>query len=63
VTIVNDESMRMLRQLYTCLNVQKVFTHTPKAGEIASDKAGKILLPAMYTRIMEHAVARIKDEL
>jgi hypothetical protein len=66
VTIINDESMRLTRQIDTCLNTAKIFTHTPKAQEItkATDEQGKkLLMPAMYSRILEYYSNQIVQDL
>lgn len=54
VTIVNDEEMKLMKQIDTCLNTQKL-----QSTQMSQPVNNKMLLPAMYLRILEHSVQRI----
>jgi hypothetical protein len=58
---MNDDRLRLTRQLDTCLNSQKILTHSPKQQEMTDSVVD--LIPAMYTRILEISTFKIKAEI
>lgn len=62
MTIVTDETMKMTRQIDTCLNLQKIFTHTPVRSEIEKLNY-KLKVPALYVKVLERSVKPIQDSI
>ena len=60
---MNDDHLRLTRQLDSCLNTQKVFLHTPKESEMKKKDFMKDLLPIMYIRILEQSSSRIQADI
>ena len=60
---MNDDQMRLTRQLDTCLNTHKIFLHTPKEQEMRKKDFMKDLLPIMYIRILEQSTSRIQADI
>jgi hypothetical protein len=52
---VNDESIPMIRELETALNLPKLFTHTPVRSQITQEKLAE-RIPALYLRVIEKSV-------
>lgn len=60
MTIVNDEAMKMTRQIDTCLNLAKIFTHTPQKADIEKKR---VQVPALYLRVFEKSLAPIQASI
>lgn len=62
MTIVNDETMKMTRELDTCLNLAKIFTHTPNKADIEK-KEKRLQIPSLYLKIFERSLTAIKSSI
>mmetsp|Transcript_965 Transcript_965/g.974 ORF Transcript_965/g.974 Transcript_965/m.974 type:complete len:203 (+) Transcript_965:361-969(+) len=54
VTIVNDETMRITRELDQALNLQKLFTNTPVKSQITQEKLAS-RLPSLYINVLQRS--------
>lgn len=51
MTILNDESMILTRDIDTALNIHKLFSHTPVRSNIVKEKL-ESRIPALYLNVL-----------
>ena len=62
-----DETLRLTRQIDSCINTQKIALHTPRRDEMIesedSSEALAVLKPAMYVRIMSQSMIHMREDI